>query len=59
MNTAAASERAQEWWGRAKTAVGLQEEVEEEPSNASLLDSFNDATTLNKTQVLAALNSCS
>lgn len=47
---AAAQDKAQEWWARAKTAVGLEQEVEEEPANASLLDSFNEATTLNKTQ---------
>lgn len=47
----AAQDKAQEWWARAKTAVGLEQEVEEEPANASLLDSFNEATTLNKTQV--------
>lgn len=47
----AAQDKAKEWWARAKTAAGLQEEVEEEPANASLLDSFTEATTMNKTQV--------
>ena len=46
-----AQEKAKEWWTRTKTAVGLQEEVEEEPANTSLLDQFSEATTLNKTQV--------
>ena len=49
---ATAQDKAKEWWARTKTAVGLQEEVEEEPANASLLDQFSEATTLNKTQVL-------
>lgn len=48
---ATAQEKAKEWWTRTKTAVGLQEEVEEEPANTSLLDQFSEATTLNKTQV--------
>ncbi len=51
MATTAAADKAKEWWSRAKTAAGLEELEEEEPANTSLLDSFNDATTLNKTQV--------
>jgi hypothetical protein len=47
---ATAQDKAKEWWARTKTAVGLQEVVEEEPANASLLDQFSEATTLNKTQ---------
>ena len=34
-----------------KSTVGFQEELEEEPANTSLLDQFNEAATLNKTQV--------
>ncbi len=50
MATAAAADKAQEWWARAKNVVGLEVE-EEEPANTSLLDTFSEATTLNKTQV--------
>lgn len=46
-----AGETAKQWWGKAKVATGLAEPVpEEEAPNSSLLDSFNEATTLNKTQ---------
>lgn len=46
-----AGDRAKQWWGRAKVATGLAEEIDEEAPNSSLLSSFNEATTLNKTQV--------
>ena len=46
-----AGDKAKQWWGRAKVATGLAEEIDEEAPNSSLLSSFNEATTLNKTQV--------
>lgn len=47
-----AGETAKQWWGKAKVATGLAEPVPDvEAPNSSLLDSINEATTLNKTQV--------
>lgn len=47
-----AGETAKQWWGKAKVVTGLAEPVPDiEAPNSSLLDSFNEATTLNKTQV--------
>mmetsp|Transcript_20227 Transcript_20227/g.60965 ORF Transcript_20227/g.60965 Transcript_20227/m.60965 type:complete len:182 (-) Transcript_20227:2554-3099(-) len=55
---AQASDTAKHWWGRAKVATGLAEEIDEEAPNSSLLSSFNEATTLSKTQRVYGFGIC-
>lgn len=54
-----AGETAKQWWGKAKVATGLAEPVPDmEAPNSSLLDSINEATTLNKTQRVYGFTIC-
>lgn len=45
------ADKGREWWAKVRNVTGFEELQEEEPVQASLLNQFNDATTLNKTQV--------